>query len=82
VEANLTSLAVIGVLTTVVSFYFYLYVIVQMYMKDPNEDFADAKLTPALTAALVLAAVGTLYLGFLPARVLEWTSSAALTFLQ
>jgi NADH-quinone oxidoreductase subunit N len=81
VKANLTSLAVIGVLTTVVSFYFYLYVIVQMYMKDPNEDFADAKLTPALTAALVLAAIGTLYLGFLPSRVLEWTSSAALNFL-
>jgi NADH-quinone oxidoreductase subunit N len=81
VEANLTSLAVIGVLTTVVSFYFYLYVIVQMYMKDPTEDFADAKLTPALTAALVLAAIGTLYLGILPTRVLEWTAGAALNFL-
>jgi NADH-quinone oxidoreductase subunit N len=81
VEANLTSLAVIGVLTTVVSFYFYLYVIVQMYMKDPTEEFADAKLTPALTAALVLAAIGTLYLGLLPTRVLEWTAGAALNFL-
>jgi NADH-quinone oxidoreductase subunit N len=78
VESDLTSLAVIGVLTTVVSFYYYLYVIVQMYMKEPSEDFADARLTVALSAALLIAAAGTLYLGILPAKVLEWTAAAAL----
>src|SRR6185436_7197122 len=72
VESNLLSLTVIGVITTVVSFYYYLYVIVQMYMKEPTEDFSDAKLTPALGAALAIAAIGTLYLGVLPTRVLEW----------
>jgi NADH-quinone oxidoreductase subunit N len=82
VDANLIWLAVIGVLTTVVSFYYYLYVIVQMYMKDPNEDFADARVTPALAIALAIAAAGTLYLGLLPTRVLEWTASAALNFLN
>jgi len=78
VESNLTSLAVIGVLTTVVSFYYYLYVIVQMYMKEPSEDFSDARLTLGLTTALLVAAAGTLYLGLLPARILEWTAQAAL----
>src|SRR5438309_5440431 len=34
VEAKLVWLAIIGVVTTVVSFYYYLYVIVQMYMRD------------------------------------------------
>jgi NADH-quinone oxidoreductase subunit N len=81
-DAGMTGLAVIGVLTTVVSFYYYLYVIVQMYMKEPTEDFSDAKLTPALGAALAIAAIGTVYLGILPTRVLEWTATAALNFLQ
>jgi NADH-quinone oxidoreductase subunit N len=78
VESNLVWLAVIGVLTTVVSFYYYLYVIVQMYMRDPHEEFTDARVSPALIAALGVAAFGTLYLGILPGRVLEWTAAAAL----
>lgn len=82
VEANLTGLAVIGVLTTVVSFYYYLYVIVQMYMRDPSETFADARVTPALGVALVAASIGVLYLGILPTRVLDWTTSAALHILN
>ena len=78
VEADRTGLAVVGVLTTVVSFYYYLYVIVQMYMKEPVEDFADARVTFGLGTALLIAAAGTLYLGMLPARILEWTGAAAL----
>ena len=82
VESNLTGLAIIGVLTTVVSFYYYLYVIVQMYMREPGEDFSDARLTPALRFALLAAAAGTLYLGILPGRVLEWTAASALHVLR
>jgi NADH-quinone oxidoreductase subunit N len=78
VEADWTVLAVIGVLTTVVSFYYYLYVIVQMYMKEPAEDFSDARLSVGMGTALLVAAAGTLYLGFLPAKILEWTGMAAL----
>ena len=82
VESNLTSLAIVGVLTTVVSFYYYLYVIVQMYMREPGEDFSDAHLTPALAFALLIAAAATLYLGILPGRVLESTAAAALHVLR
>jgi NADH-quinone oxidoreductase subunit N len=82
VESNLTSLAIVGVLTTVVSFYYYLYVIVQMYMREPGEDFSDARLTPALAFALLIAAAATLYLGILPGRVLESTAAAALHVLR
>ena len=82
VESNLTGLTIIGVLTTVVSFYYYLYVIVQMYMREPGEDFADARITPALSFAMFVAAAGTLYLGILPGKVLEWTTTAALHVLR
>lgn len=81
-ESDLTSLAVIGVLTTVVSFYYYLYVIVQMYMREPSEDFADVRVNPGLTAALLAAAAATLYLGILPSRILDWTAVSALHLLH
>src|SRR5262249_8260387 len=43
VESGLLWLTVIAVGTTVVSFYYYLYVIVQMYMRDPKEEFNDVR---------------------------------------
>ena len=76
-ESRLMWLAIIGVMTTVVSFYYYLYVIVQMYMREPKEDFADVPLPGRVKLALVVSVAGTLYLGILPASLIEWTSSAA-----
>jgi NADH-quinone oxidoreductase subunit N len=70
-------LTVIGVITTVVSFYYYLYVIVQMYMRDPHEEFSDVRVATPFSLAMLIAAIGTVGLGVLPARVLEWTSQAA-----
>jgi NADH-quinone oxidoreductase subunit N len=81
-ESRLVWLTIIGVLTTVVSFYYYLYVIVQMYMREPKEDFSDVLIPGSVKIALVVSAVGTLYLGVLPTLVIEWTSSAALSALR
>jgi len=81
-ESRLLWLTVIGVITTVISFYYYLYVIVQMYMRDPVDDFSDLRLCGSLKAALVVSCVGTLYLGILPSRVLDWTVNAALNTLR
>ncbi len=82
VESGMVWLAVIGVMTTVVSFYYYLYIIVQMYMREPKDDFADVAVAGSLKIALAIAAVGTLYLGVLPARVLDWAASATLSALR
>jgi NADH-quinone oxidoreductase subunit N len=76
-ESGMVWLTVIGVVTTVISFYYYLYVIVQMYMHDPAEEFTDAQTAPALTLALVITAIGTIYLGIMPTRFLDWTTIAA-----
>jgi NADH-quinone oxidoreductase subunit N len=81
-ESRLLWLAIIGVLTTVVSFYYYLYVIVQMYMREPTEEFGDVTLPASVKLVLVVCVVGTLYLGILPTSVLEWTSAATLTTLR
>ena len=82
VESNLIWLAVIGVITTVISFYYYLYVIVQMYMRDPIEEFADLRMAPGVTLALLIAAAGTIYLGILPTGILDWSVTAAQSALR
>ena len=76
-ESRLVWLTIIGVITTVVSFYYYLYVIVQMYMRDPAEEFSDLRLRGSLKTALFISAAGVLYMGILPTRVLDWTVNAA-----
>ena len=78
VESGLVWLTVIGVVTTVVSFYYYLYIIVQMYMSDPKEEFSDLRIVGSLKLALLIAVIGVLYLGVLPTRILDWSTSAAL----
>jgi len=65
-------LAIIGVLTSVVSVFFYLRVVVMMYM---TEDAAAAP-RPAVSAfsmaALGFAVLATLYLGVMPTRVIDY----------
>src|SRR6266699_1377316 len=76
VESQMVWLALIGVLTTVVSFYYYLSVIVQMYMQEPNEEFSDVRMAGSLRVALAVSAIGTIYLGVWPTRILDWTAAA------
>src|SRR5438105_8515505 len=82
IESRLIWLTIIGVMTTVISFYYYLYVIVQMYMREPGEEFSDIRLCGSLKLALTISAIGTLYLGLLPTKVLDWTATAALNTLR
>jgi len=69
-------LAIIGVLNSAASVYYYLRVIVYMYMKDPTEEFEWTKLTAPVALALVLAVAGTLILGIVPSFVLQYAQLA------
>jgi NADH-quinone oxidoreductase subunit N len=82
IESRFIWLTIIGVVTTVISFYYYLYVIVQMYMREPRDEFSDLRLGGSLKFALTISAIGTLYLGLLPTKVLDWTVTAALNTLR
>jgi NADH:ubiquinone oxidoreductase subunit 2 (subunit N) len=53
-----------------------------MYMRPPADEFSDVPLTGSVKTALLIASVGTLYLGILPARILDWTASAAVNFIR
>jgi NADH-quinone oxidoreductase subunit N len=75
VQADLTWLAVVGVLNSVLSAFFYLRVIVVMYMKEAEEP-KPLSLSWPLGVAVALAALGTLALGLWPSPLLSMAQQA------
>ena len=71
-----TPLAIIGVLNSLLSLVYYLRVIVAMYMEEGGAEGKSFASSPYLYIAVGLAVAGTLYLGILPARALEWSRVA------
>ncbi len=71
IQANYVGLAILGVLNSVVSAFYYLRVTVVMYMATPETEPAPGEPSPALSLAILLAAWGTVMLGVLPARFFE-----------
>jgi NADH-quinone oxidoreductase subunit N len=79
VRAGYTGLAIIGVLTSVVSVFFYLRIVVMMYM-TPNDSPQPVPAVPRMAgAALIVSAILIFYLGILPTRVLDWAASSVFT---
>ena len=79
VRAGYYWLAIIGVLTSVVSVFFYLRIVVMMYM-TPTQTPARFPTVPKLAgAALVASAILVFYLGILPTRVLDWAAASIST---
>lgn len=76
VNAGYIWLAVIGVLNSAVSLYYYLRVMVYMYFKNPAEDFGWVKMHAGATVSIVLAILGVLYLGIIPGAVMEIAKAA------
>jgi NADH-quinone oxidoreductase subunit N len=75
IQGGFVGLAIIGVLTSLISAYYYLRVVVTMYMKDgepetTREDWLD--LTWGVTA------LATVVLSFLPMALFAWASEAVL----
>jgi NADH-quinone oxidoreductase subunit N len=63
-------LAIIGVLTSVISVFFYLRIVVMMYMTE-GSDIARPRIPLPAAAGLVLASIAVLYLGVLPTKVID-----------
>ncbi|HEY6365424.1 MAG TPA: NADH-quinone oxidoreductase subunit N, partial [Candidatus Binatia bacterium] len=73
VLAGHTHLAVIGVLNSLLSVIYYLRVIVAMYMEEGGVKGKSFSQSPYLYIAVALSLLGTVYLGVIPARALEWS---------
>jgi NADH-quinone oxidoreductase subunit N len=59
-------LAALGILTSVFGLYYYLRVIWMMYMVDAEKEVVPGTITAPTMAAIIIAALGVMYLGVLP----------------
>jgi NADH-quinone oxidoreductase subunit N len=66
------TLAIVGVLSSVVSVFFYLRIVVMMYMTEEGAAPARPRVSAAAMAGLALAMLATFYLGVLPTRVIDY----------
>ena len=76
-KSNLVWLTIIGVVNSAIAAYYYLRLIVVMYMRDGDDSMPLVRVPAAVTAALVIAAGLTIYLGVMPGRVLGAATQGA-----
>jgi NADH-quinone oxidoreductase subunit N len=77
VQRGYVVLAVVGVLNSAISVYYYFRVIVSMYMKEPGE-FQPERIPVTVQAAVAIAAIGVLWLGVFPGFILNLASHSIL----
>jgi NADH-quinone oxidoreductase subunit N len=77
VSAGYAALAVVGVLMSVVSAYYYLRVVVFMYMREPVGEDTWSAVAPGAGFALAVSVALVLFLGIYPAPVLALARLAA-----
>jgi NADH-quinone oxidoreductase subunit N len=76
-SSHVVWLVVIAAINSIIGAYYYLRVVISMYFWEPSQDYTPTPVAPALGVALFIAAVGTVYLGLLPGRVLDFARTAA-----
>jgi NADH-quinone oxidoreductase subunit N len=76
INAQLVGLAVIGVVTSVVSAFYYLRVVKVMYFDEPVGGF-DRPITAELKAVLFVTAAATLFFFLFPGPIIRGAQAAA-----
>ena len=80
VQQDQYALAIVGVLTSVVSVFYYLRVVVMMYMTEQPAEVSSAPTLPAMAAAaLTVAVVVVFYLGILPTALINLATASVAT---
>lgn len=78
VGADLIGLTVIAIVTSVISIYYYLRLVVVMYMREGAAETSPAALPWALRAVMVTTVAGIFYLGLFPSDFLLLTKLASI----
>jgi NADH-quinone oxidoreductase subunit N len=76
VESKFYWLVILGVINSAISVYYYLRVTVLMYFRESEREITGLEFSPASVIALVLAVIGTLYMGLFPANVLSFAQKS------
>lgn len=76
IESNQVPTAVLAMLNSVVSVYFYLRVVVYMYMKEPVADIKTPPMALGAGLAIAVSVILVLVLGVHPGSVIDWARMA------
>jgi NADH-quinone oxidoreductase subunit N len=78
VKNGFVGLAILGVLNSLISVYFYLRVVVYMFMQETTSVTPSQNLSWTVAVALILTSIATLWLGLFPDWLLNLTQSGLL----
>jgi NADH-quinone oxidoreductase subunit N len=76
IQSGYFGLAIIGVLSSVVSVFFYLRIVVMMYMSEATSDAPLSPVPMPAVIALAAAVAATFYLGILPSRLIDLAAAS------
>jgi NADH-quinone oxidoreductase subunit N len=79
VNAGYTWLALVAVVFSAISAYFYLRIVMYMYMKEPREE-VTLTTSPATGIALAVTLLAVLIIGILPSGVIDFARTAVMGF--
>lgn len=77
VEAHLYTLAIVGVLASVVSAYYYIRIIKVMYFDEPGIEPLESPLPRAITGVVAVSSIFILLFIFVPTTVIDLADTAA-----
>jgi NADH-quinone oxidoreductase subunit N len=85
IKEGFLGLAIIGVINSVISVYYYLRITIVMYMKGSDDPTAGEKVpaivfSPAVIIAIIIAAYGVLRMGILPTDYIEIAHQSLIAF--
>jgi NADH-quinone oxidoreductase subunit N len=81
VDSNLIWLAVVMAINSVIGAYYYIRLIVIMYMREPSAEIAatpPARFPLSVNVVLAITAFGTIFLGLLPSKTLNYLLQSTL----
>ncbi len=82
IESGHTSVAFVGIMTSIFSVYYYLRVVYYLYMKEPVEGTTTPVAGAFATGALAISMIGILWLGIFPTYLFDMAGSAARELLR
>jgi len=79
IDAGYIGLAVVGVLNSALSLYYYVRVVVFIWAADTDASRTPLRLSPGMTAVLIVTVAGTVALGVYPRLLFELAQASAAT---
>jgi NADH-quinone oxidoreductase subunit N len=79
IKSHLIWLAIIGLINSAISVYYYLRIIVTMYMKESIEDYVPVTVPPSVALVLCFTTLATLQLGIYPDFVISLAKRSILS---